>query len=414
MELTSMQDVARFVIAFMLVLGLIGAGALLWRRFSIGPLSPVGPRSRQPRLAVIEMAFVDPRRRLVLIKRDNAEHLLMIGGPTDIVIEPNIMRTGVASGSREPRPIPSGDASRQPTSADPGWTLPLEPTLRPLRPVEGLDAAPPEPPPRNAREAMADSMRGMRSDPAARRSSAELRAPPEDEIMIPAPAPQPMSAEANYRAPGGPEPRRAPPPSPPPLYEPVFQTTSDMQRPSVSESMSQSSDAAESKRTPGLPPRQSQSDENNLAEMAQRLEAALRRPTKPVEPSAPAASARPNKPIEPPGPPAAGARSTRPVEPALPTAGARSTKPVEPAPPVAATRPSKPVEPPAPPPAVARSEPAARKAAYLGSVKSPDPVPSPSPDLKILSGKSKTEPQPPFESLEDEMAKMLGRSPGKS
>ena len=34
-----MQDVARFVVAFMLVLGLIGAGALLWRRFGAGPLS---------------------------------------------------------------------------------------------------------------------------------------------------------------------------------------------------------------------------------------------------------------------------------------------------------------------------------------------------------------------------------------
>ena len=395
-----MPDAVRFVVAFVLVLGLIGAGALLWRRFGAGPLSPIGPRGRQSRLAVIEAASVDTRRRLVLIRRDNTEHLLMIGGPTDIVIEPNIVRTGVASVSREPRPIPSGEAFRQPTSVDPGWTLPLEPTLRPLRPVEDLDATLPDPPPRNAREAMADSMRGMRSDPAARRASADLRAPPEDEITNPAPAPQPLSAEANYRTPGGPEPRRAAPPSQPPLYEPVFQTTPDMQRPSVSESMSQSSDAAESKRTPGPSPRQSQSDENNLAEMAQRLEAALRRPTKPVEPSAPAASARPNKPVEPPGPP---------------TAGARSTRPVEPAPPAAATRPSKPVEPPAPPPVVARSEPAAaRKAAYLGSVKSPDPFPSPSPDLKILSGKTKTEPQPPFESLEDEMAKMLGRSPGKS
>jgi len=42
----------------------------------------------------------------------------------------------------------------------------------------------------------------------------------------------------------------------------------------------------------------------------------------------------------------------------------------------------------------------------------PEPPSPPPPDLKILQGKGKAEPPP--ESLEDEMAKMLGRSPGKS
>jgi len=32
------------------------------------------------RLAVVDAAAVDGRRRLVLIRRDNVEHLLMIGG----------------------------------------------------------------------------------------------------------------------------------------------------------------------------------------------------------------------------------------------------------------------------------------------------------------------------------------------
>ena len=47
---------------------------------------------------MIDAATVDGRRRLVLIRRDNIEHLLMIGGPTDLVVEPNIVR---AVGSRE-------------------------------------------------------------------------------------------------------------------------------------------------------------------------------------------------------------------------------------------------------------------------------------------------------------------------
>jgi hypothetical protein len=41
----------------------------------------------------------------------------------------------------------------------------------------------------------------------------------------------------------------------------------------------------------------------------------------------------------------------------------------------------------------------------------PEQLSSPPPDLKVLPGKPKAE--PPLESLEDEMAKMLGRSPGK-
>jgi hypothetical protein len=51
-----------------------------------------GPRlrGRQPRLAVIDAAAIDARRRLVLIRRDNVEHLLIIGGPTDVVVEQNL------------------------------------------------------------------------------------------------------------------------------------------------------------------------------------------------------------------------------------------------------------------------------------------------------------------------------------
>ena len=36
---------------------------------------------------MIDAATVDGRRRLILIRRDNTEHLMMIGGPTDVVIE---------------------------------------------------------------------------------------------------------------------------------------------------------------------------------------------------------------------------------------------------------------------------------------------------------------------------------------
>lgn len=49
-------------------------------------------RDAAQRLTVTDAAAVDSQRRLVLVRRDDVEHLILIGGPTDIVIEQNIMR----------------------------------------------------------------------------------------------------------------------------------------------------------------------------------------------------------------------------------------------------------------------------------------------------------------------------------
>ena len=38
----------------------------------------------------MEQSNLDGRRRLVLIRRDDVEHLIMTGGPVDAVIEQNI------------------------------------------------------------------------------------------------------------------------------------------------------------------------------------------------------------------------------------------------------------------------------------------------------------------------------------
>jgi hypothetical protein len=59
---------------------------------------------------VIDAAAVDGRRRLVLVRRDNVEHLLMIGGPADLVVEPNIVRAR-RSAIRRPR-APAGTGCR--------------------------------------------------------------------------------------------------------------------------------------------------------------------------------------------------------------------------------------------------------------------------------------------------------------
>src|ERR1700754_1923773 len=90
----------KVVFATIVVLALLALTAWLLRRFGTERLGAGAARGRQPRLAVIDAASVDGRRRLVLIRRDNVEHLLMIGGPTDLVVEPNIVRA--AGAAREP------------------------------------------------------------------------------------------------------------------------------------------------------------------------------------------------------------------------------------------------------------------------------------------------------------------------
>ncbi len=49
-------------------------------------------RNRVPRLSITDSATVDDKRYLVLVRRDNVEHLVLIGGPTDVVVETNIVR----------------------------------------------------------------------------------------------------------------------------------------------------------------------------------------------------------------------------------------------------------------------------------------------------------------------------------
>jgi len=98
---------ARFLIAFVLVLALIGLTAWLIRQFGSARASTSsGARNRQPRLAVLDSAVVDARRRLVLIRRDNVEHLILIGGPTDVVVEANVVRAQSAAVPNVQRPTP--------------------------------------------------------------------------------------------------------------------------------------------------------------------------------------------------------------------------------------------------------------------------------------------------------------------
>lgn len=165
---------AQFIITLIVVFALIAVVYWLVRRFTGGRFGSIA-RGRVPRLAIIDAMAIDNRRRLVLVRRDNAEHLILIGGPSDVLIEGPIRRVS-------PRHRPEQQAQQGPQ--------PGEITIAPV---------------------------------AAAEQAAEATAP---ELTIPAeaaPEPEPPAAEAQPDVEAPPtgrseEPRHydAPPPPPPP------------------------------------------------------------------------------------------------------------------------------------------------------------------------------------------------------
>lgn len=271
----------KFFLVFLVILAVIGAIAWALRRFGSGRLGAT-TRGRQPRLAVIDYATVDGRRRLILVRRDNVEHLLMIGGPSDVVVEPNIVRAvapprdiarAPAGLEALPRAIPlpesGGSWPLQPESngaARPGSrTEPFAEDLpgRPFQPetpgrhrdtlaaiADELSSRPPPQVPQRARPSAAEPPQELRQD-----ARQDLRQDPRQDHRVEPrldqrrPVPQPSPASP------------APPPAAPAAPAPA---------------------AAE---TPAVA-------EQNLADMAQRLEAALRKPGSDSRPAAaPARSA---------------------------------------------------------------------------------------------------------------------------
>jgi len=135
--------VVRFFFAFLIMLGLFGGAAWAVRRIVTGRSGRDSSRGRQLRLAVVDSASVDGRRRLILIRRDNIEHLVMIGGPTDLAVEPNIVRAvaaphEVAASPTATEPLPRFIQNKR------SWPLQPEPARRP-RPAPQTEPLPEEP-----------------------------------------------------------------------------------------------------------------------------------------------------------------------------------------------------------------------------------------------------------------------------
>lgn len=344
----------QFFLAFIVVLGLIGVAAWLVRRLGAGRLGGVGMRGRQPRLAVVDYASVDGRRRLILVRRDNIEHLVMIGGPSDIVVEANIVRAAPATRevtvARPPAiaepPAPRAVPAPAPEPAAAGaWPLQPEPAVPPAAPrLLRNEPVPDEPAPwplqpqaetqsRAPRDTLAALADELSTRPTAQRPRPQAN-------MRPQPPELRSESRAEPRQDGRQEPR--PEPRPESRQEPAAE---------------QRAAAA-----PPVPSEAAAAADRSLAEMAQQLEAALRRPAPQAERS----------------------------EPRMP------------APPRAATT----GEPAPPPPAVAAPTP---NGSGTRNARPPEVKPPARPDAKQAPA-SKTL----YDSLEQEMASLLGRPTAKN
>jgi flagellar protein FliO/FliZ len=78
--------------ALVFVLSLIGITSLLLRRFGQDKqlFAKMVKKTKNARLGIEEMMPLDARRRLVLVRRDDTEHLILLAPDKETVIETDI------------------------------------------------------------------------------------------------------------------------------------------------------------------------------------------------------------------------------------------------------------------------------------------------------------------------------------
>jgi flagellar protein FliO/FliZ len=341
---------------------------------------------------VIDSASVDGRRRLIIVRRDNVEHLLMIGGPSDVVVEQNIVRGMPAGRDLAARVLSGGDAQPRLATTPDNTTWHAQPSFEPA-PRPSLDAAPPRQPRLGAKDdaaswpadasidprgqrgigalagladelaARAAPVRDLDSSGARMRIGAELSAADATESLRFEPARDDADRAEPQRTLPRSESRESARVEAP--RESMALRTESMREPTRAEPMALRPESIrEPARAPALaatndaPATLPEAADKDLATMAHRLEAALRRPGAPNE------SRQPN-----------GAAAPAPAQARVTVLGADTAE-------TPAVRARKPAE------------------------------PTPATDAKPARSESK--PKSLYDSIEQEMASLLGRPAGKS
>ena len=119
------------------------------------------------RLGISEYLDLDKQRRLVLLRRDDVEHLVLIGGAHDLVVE-SVIRPGVQRREEVPasaRFAPGDRLDSEPEPLSAARPRPTRPVpLRPGRPAAFGDQEPPPPPAQDVAERAEPRLEPLRAD----------------------------------------------------------------------------------------------------------------------------------------------------------------------------------------------------------------------------------------------------------
>ncbi len=418
-----------WILAFAIIFGLLAAFAHLMKRIAGGRAAELeGGRNRVPRLGLVDSFDLDRQRKLLIVRRDNVEHLILVG-PTDVVVESNIVRAASAAPLRDDRqptlqPLPAQPqgASAAPASsplaqpappipatpqmmqapaatpaATPATTAPVMPTApfpipQPVRASEPRKSTMPPPPPFGAPK-RGPAPTPQRIEPVltaiagglppldkAAALAAETPAEPEIKTAAKAPemikAPEPPKASAAPETPALSETSEAITPAS--LAEPkLAPITANKASPSEATPVEQAPPPAEP-----APAKPSQ-DDPLLADLSAKLQDVLKANMRPTEGLAPAAAPAPARPPLPPLPPIANPAASTPNE--APPSEAPQSEALKSAP-MAAPQP-------APSPAAAPA---------------PTPAPAPAPVSPTPAPAA-----PAMDAFEEELRRILGRAPQK-
>jgi flagellar protein FliO/FliZ len=95
----SFLDLARAIFGLAFTLGLIGLAAWAGRRYAPQLLARFGADRGERRLTVVETLVLDPARRLVLVRVDQEERLILLGEGREL-IEPRQSLAPLPPGSQ--------------------------------------------------------------------------------------------------------------------------------------------------------------------------------------------------------------------------------------------------------------------------------------------------------------------------
>ncbi|MCB1537048.1 MAG: flagellar biosynthetic protein FliO, partial [Rhodoblastus sp.] len=196
---------AGYLIAAVLILLGLALVTVIYRALRGNRIRTSSNRGRQQRLGVVDTHDIGAERQLIIVRRDNVEHLIMIGGPNDVVIEPAIVRIDMR-----------GDARREREPGAPAWASgETPPTIETGRPPAPEAVAPPEPPPQEPLAPPPAPTRGPRlPDLFARGRRPDASEPPA--AAKPA-EPKPTEAKPAERKPAEPKPAEPKPVEPKPV-----------------------------------------------------------------------------------------------------------------------------------------------------------------------------------------------------